>query len=118
MAHYEDITIDQGSDVSIELHLVDVDGSKKDLTGFSAAAKMKINYNSDSADTTTFTTSIAAPASDGILTLGLTNTQTDLLNPRKKYVYDVEVSHNDSDSNTIIERVLQGTVTVTPSVTK
>lgn len=118
MAHYEDITIDQGSDVSLELHLVDTQGDKKNLVGYSAAAKMKVNYNSDSADTVTFDTYIAAPATDGIVVLNLTNAQTDLLNPRKKYVYDVEVSHLDSDSNTIIERVLQGTITVTPSVTK
>lgn len=118
MAHYEDITIDQGSDVSLELHLVDTQGDKKNLVGYSSAAKMKINYNSDSSDTVTFNTYIAAPASDGIVVLTLTNSQTDSLNPRKKYVYDVEVSHQDSDENTIIERVLQGTVTVTPSVTK
>ena len=34
MATYEEITIDQGADVSIELELVETDGSKKDLTGF------------------------------------------------------------------------------------
>jgi len=43
MADYEEITIDQGADVAIELHLVEEDGSKKDLTDYSAAAKMKRN---------------------------------------------------------------------------
>ena len=39
MANYEDFTIDQGADVAIELQLQEQDGSKKDLTGHSAAAK-------------------------------------------------------------------------------
>ena len=45
MAHYEDFTIDQGSDLALQLELVNPDGSTKDLTGFSAAAKMKKNFN-------------------------------------------------------------------------
>jgi hypothetical protein len=35
-----------------------------------------------------------------------------------KYVYDVEMSYQDSDDNTIIERVLEGILNVSPSVTK
>lgn len=118
MADYEEITIDQGADVAIELHLVEQDGSKKDLTDYSAAAKMKRNYNSDSADTVDFTTIIPSPASDGIVVISLTNEQTDALNTRGRYVYDVEISFDDSDGNTIIERVLEGKIKVTPSVTR
>jgi len=117
MAQYEEFTIDQGSDVAIEIHLVDADGSAKNLTGHSAAAKMKKSYNSDSADTISFTATIVVPATDGVLTLALTNTQTDALRAGK-YVYDAEISFQDSSSNTIIERVLEGRIQVTPSVTK
>lgn len=118
MAHYEDLQFDQGTDVAVEIHLVEVDGSVKDLTGYSAAAKMKKNYNSDSADTVDFTTIISSPASNGVVTLSLTNAQTDLLDARRKYFYDVEISFLDSDSNTIIERVLEGKVYINPSVTR
>lgn len=119
MADYEDFTIDQGADVAIELHLQETDGSKKDLTGHSAAAKMKRSYNSvDSDEIIDFTTTISEPVTDGILVLSLTNTQTDALNPRLRYVYDVELSFDDSDGNTIIERILEGKVKVTPSVTR
>jgi len=118
MATYEEITIDQGADVTIELHLVDINGAAKNLTGYSVAAKMKKNYNSDSSDTTTFTTGINSDATTGICTLSLTNTQTDALKAPGKYVYDVEISYVDSDANTIIERVLEGRIQVTPSVTK
>lgn len=119
MAHYEDIIIDQGADVAIELNLVEQDGSKKNLTGYSAAAKLKRNYNStDSADVIDFTSVIADPATDGVLILSLTNSQTDALSSRGRYVYDVEISHLDSNSNTLIERVLQGKISVSPSVTR
>lgn len=118
MADYEELIIDQGADVAIELHLVEEDGSKKDLTDYSAAAKMKRNYNSDSADTVDFTAIIPDPPTEGIVVLSLTNEQTDALNTRGRYVYDVEISFDDSDSNTIIERVLEGKILVTPSVTR
>lgn len=116
MATYEEITIDQGSDVTIQLELVDTAGAVRDLAGYSIAAKMKKNYNSDSADTTEFSSLITQEA-QGIATLTLTNTQTDALKAGR-YVYDVEISFSDSDSNTIVERILEGRIQVTPSVTK
>ena len=117
MAQYEEITIDQGADVSLELKLIDTDGSQKNLTGYSAAAKVKKTYNSDSDQTWDFVTQFPTPRTDGKLVLSLTNTQTDEMKAGR-YVYDVELSYQDSDENTIIERVLEGQITVTPSVTK
>jgi len=115
MAEYEKIDIDQGSDIAIQLELVDQNNNKKDLSNFSAAAKMKRNFNSDSSDTTTFSAAIT-DANDGILTLSLTNAQTSALKVGT-YVYDVEISFEDSASNTIIERVLEGKIRVHPNVT-
>jgi hypothetical protein len=117
MAQYEDIEIDQGADVSVEIHCVSKDGSIKDLTDHSVAAKLKKTYNSDSADTFSFTSIIITPPSDGIVNISLTNTQTDALKAGR-YVYDVELSFQDSDNETIIERVLEGQLHVTPSVTR
>jgi len=117
MAQYEEIEIDQGADVAIELHLVNKDGSAKNLTGYNVNAKMKRTYNSDSDNTHSFFAIVANPADAGVVTLTLTNTETDALKPGR-YVYDVELSFNDSDSNTIIERVLEGHIEVTPSVTR
>jgi len=116
MAQEETLTIDQGSDVAIELHLVNKDGNVRDLNAHTFYMKMKKSYNSDSADTITWST-IVSDADDGIMTASLTNTQTDALKPGK-YVYDIEMAYDDSASNTIIERVLEGRVLVTPSVTK
>ena len=117
MATYEEFTIDQGADVAIQLECVDIQGAKKDLTDYSVAAKMKKNYNSGDSDTTSFTAIVASPPSDGIISLSLTNTQTDALKAGR-YVYDVEISYTDSASATIVERILEGRIQVSPSVTK
>ena len=116
MAQYEEFTIDQGADVAIELHLVDKNDAVKDINGHTVSAKLKKNYNSDSSDTTDFTT-VITNANNGIATLSLTNTQTNALKVGR-YVYDVELSFVDSASATIVERVLEGRIQVTHSVTK
>lgn len=116
MAQYEEITIDQGADASIEMHLTNTDGSAKDLTNHTLSAKLKKNYNSSDSDTTSFTTTVSN-ATGGIATMSLTNTQTDALKAGR-YVYDVELSFQDSDGDTIIERILEGKITITPSVTR
>jgi len=118
MATYEDISIDQGTDTTIRLELVDENGAVKDLTNHLVAAKLKKTYNStDSADIVTFSAQIPTPASDGIINLSLTNAQTDAMKTGR-WVYDCEISFNDSDGNEIIERILEGKATITPSVTK
>lgn len=118
MAQFEEFTIDQGADVAIELELLDNDGSVKDLTGFSASAKAKRSYNADSDNTVTFTTTLTELNRPlGKLVLELTNAQTDAMKAGR-WVYDVEISYQDSDENTIIERVLEGNLEVSRSVTR
>lgn len=116
MAQYEDITVDQGTDFAMELQLGEDDGSIKDLTNHTVSAKIKKTYNSPSNEATIFT-SIIGDAANGIATLSLSNSQTEILKAGR-YVYDVELSFVDSGGNTIIERLLEGKVTVTPSVTR
>ena len=115
MAQYEEFTIDQGADVAIEIHVVDAQNAAKSLSNYAVAAKMKKTYNSD--DSQAFNAVVASPATDGVVTLSLTNEQTNALKPGR-YVYDVEISFNDSAGATIVERILEGKISVTPSVTK
>ena len=117
MAQYEEFTIDQGANVSIQLDLVDQAGAAKSLVGYTVTAYMKKNYADSAGEATQFTSIVATPVSDGIVNLSLTNTQTDALRAGR-YVYDVELSYNDDSDNTIIERILEGRIQVTPSVTK
>lgn len=116
MAEYEKFTIDKGSDIAIQLDLVDASGNPKNLTNYSAAAKMKRNYNSTDSDTLSFSAAINVPETDGILTLSLTNVQTDTLKVGN-YVYDAEISFVDSNGSTVVERILEGKIRVSPSVT-
>jgi hypothetical protein len=116
MATYEDFTIDQGADLALQIELVNPDGSQKDLTGYSVAAKMKKTYRS--AESIDFTAVIPTPSLEGIVTISLTNLQTDVLSTRGRYVYDVEISFVDGDGHTIIERILEGKIKVNPSVTR
>tara|TARA_B100000902_G_scaffold14181_2_gene17182 strand:+ start:3250 stop:3600 length:351 start_codon:yes stop_codon:yes gene_type:complete len=116
MAQYEHFRFDQGSDIAVELHLVDPSGNKKNLTNYSSAATMKRNFNSDSADTQAFAVAINTPTTDGIITMSLTNVETSALK-KGNYVYDVEISYVDSNQATITERILEGKIVVAPSVT-
>ena len=116
MAVYQEFTIDQGSDATIELHLVDKNGAAKNLTGYSIVSRLKKNYSDSAGEATTFT-SVITNTTGGIATLSLTNTQTDALKAGR-HVYDVELSHTDSSTgNTIVERILEGRIQITPSVT-
>lgn len=114
MAQYEEFTIDKGSDIAIEIHLTDENGNPKDLANFSVAAKLKKNFTAVNA--VDFNSVVTTPADEGIINISLTNQQTGELQTGR-YVYDVEISFVDSDQNTIVERVLEGRVQVTPSVT-
>ncbi len=117
---YEDLIINQGTDVAIEIHCDDENGNNKNLANYSASAMMKRSYNDSDGDpnSLSFNAVVASPPADGIVTISLTNTQTDTLLTRGRYVYDVELSFVDSSSNTIIERILEGNIEVSPSVTK
>ena len=67
MAQYEDLIVDQGSDVEIKLELFNPDGSRKILNKynqatntliplFSANGKIKKSFNSKDSDSTSFGT--------------------------------------------------------------
>ena len=114
MAQYEEFTIDQGTDVAIEVHMVDAAGNPKDLTNHTVKAQLKKNYSSTNA--TDFNAIIATPPTDGIATLSLTNVETQALD-KGRYVYDIELSFLDSSNEPVIERVLEGRIQVTPGVT-
>ena len=114
MAHYEEFTIDQRSDVAIELHLVDENGAAKDLTNYAVAASLKRNYNSTTEYK--FTTLISSPSTDGVVVLSLNSSGTDGI-PAGRYIYDTFISFVDSNGDTIREKVLEGRMDVVPNIT-
>jgi|TARA_B100000287_G_scaffold174042_1_gene164183 hypothetical protein len=116
MAQYEELTIDQGSDVSIRLECINTNGTAKDLLNYTAAGKIKKTYNTSDSDATTFATSIVNPSSSGQIELTLTNAQTTALSAGR-HVYDVEISTQDSAGDNVIERIIEGILVVKPNVT-
>ena len=129
MAQYEDLIIDQGSDVEIKLELFNPDGTAKILNRyvevtnsivplFSATGKIKKGFNSTDSNTNSFGTTTLSPTNEEkCVFLSLTNVVTNSMKAGR-YVYDVEISATDSDGNITVERILEGKLTVSPSVTK
>jgi len=110
MAIKANITIDQGTDFEATIDLSDVDGNPYDLTGHLVASQMRKNYASSS-PAATFVTSNNQAA--GQITLSLDRQYTNQLEPGR-YLYDVEIT---SSANTTT-RVVEGTVVVTPGITR
>ena len=103
-------TIEQGTTFSRVLTLQE-NGSAMNLTGYSVASQMRSTHDSSSI-VATFSGSVTN-ASSGQLTLSLTNSQTSAIE-EAIYVYDVEITSGAG----AVTRILQGTVTVTPEVTR
>ena len=83
MAIYSNFTIDQGTTFSADIDVTDADGDILNLTGYTVAGQMRKSYNS-----TTFTAFSASisNATGGVVTIGLSATQTNALKAGR-YVY-------------------------------
>jgi len=112
MAAITNLLIEQGANFSSTITLFNDDDTVFNLTDYTAAGQIRKSYSSSSASAT-FTISFSADRSEGQITLSLTSTQTAAVE-EGRYVYDIEVTSSDS----VVTRVLQGTVTVSPNVTR
>jgi len=103
------ISIDQGSDFSLQL-TVQESGSAKDLTGFSVRGQMRPTI--DSSTLTASFTGTVTDASNGICTISLPYTITTDITVGQ-YAYDVELY-----TASTVQRLLQGTATIKGEVTR
>ena len=110
MAIKANIVIDQGTDFEATIDLTNVNGNPYDLQGHTVASQMRKNYASASPSATFSTVHNDAA---GQITLSLSREHTNQLEPGR-YLYDVEIT---SSGNTCT-RVVEGTVTVTPGMTR
>jgi hypothetical protein len=109
-AAYQNLYLEQGSTYSITIVLDDVYGSNYNLAGFSASSSVRKSYYSANSSFS-FNTAIDLPTSS--LTLSIpANTSSNIAAGR--YVYDTIL--RDGANNVV--RVLEGTVQVSPSVTR
>ena len=109
MATKANLVIDQGATFSTDITLQDVNGDFLQLGGYTANSQIRKWYTTANASAV-FT--VSTNSYSGTLTLSLTANQTsDLTSGR--YVYDVTLS-----SGSVVSRVIEGIVTVTPKVTR
>ena len=115
MAYYEDIEVDQGASAKWEIQCLGPDGEVRDLSNFIARGRLNRSYDADSDEGTDFLVTIDAPPTKGIVVFSLDAMQTHQLD-RRRYVYDVELEIQ-KDSDRVVERILEGKVLVSRSVT-
>lgn len=110
MASVSNFAIDQGSNATVTIYVTESNGTARNLTGYTGRGQLKRSFYSTS--NTTFTISIANPT-EGEVVLSLNADQTANLK-YGRYVYDVELVSNAY----LVERIVEGIVTVYPEVTK
>ena len=110
MASISNIFIDQGATFTTTVTVTDANGDAVSLSGYSVAAQIRKTFLSSSA--TAFTATISN-ASAGEITITLSPTQTAALEAGR-FVYDVLITASGGTKT----RVVEGQVTVNPSVTR
>ena len=116
MAHYEDIEIDQGASAKYQIQLLDINGEKRDLSDYRARGRLNRSHDADSDEGMDFFVNIDAPPENGIINFSLYPHETHQLT-RRRYVYDIEIEYQQDSDITVVERILEGKVLVSRSVT-
>jgi hypothetical protein len=111
MAAIANLTVDQGTSFTSDVTVKDANGNAFDLTGYTANAKMAKGFAS-TRTRTTITTTVAADATTGVVTLSLSSTVSAGLDA-ERYVYDLEITQTSSGN---VTRVIEGIITVRPQV--
>ena len=115
MAHYEDIEIDQGASAKWQILCLGPDGEVRDLSNYRARGSVKRSYEASDSEALDFLVNIEAPPTTGTINFSLNAQQTSQLT-RRRYVFDIEMELAQV-SDTTVERVLEGKVLVSRSVT-
>ena len=110
MAGFAELTLEQGADFTTTVTVNGSDGSPTNLLNYTAAAQMRKSYYSTTANNFTVTVSNAA---NGELTMAMSAANTANLTPGRA-VYDLLIT---SPTN-VKTRVVEGIVTILPSVTR
>lgn len=108
MAQKVNIVIDQGTTFSATYEFTDDNGDPIDFSTYTGAAQMRKSYS-----TSTYYPFTVNLTSAGIATLTMSAANTSVITAGR-YVYDLEVT----DQNSVTSRLVEGIVTVTPQVTR
>ena len=110
-AAYTELFLEQGTDFYTSITLDDVNGDPYDLTGVAAKGQIKKSYYSTN-ETSHFTILINDPPT-GVINMSVPSANTANI-AAGRYVYDTIIR----DINGTTTRVLEGIITVAPSVTR
>lgn len=106
------LVIDQGSDFAVNLSIKE-EGSAKDLTGYFARAQLRSTKTSSTL-AASFTCTVLSPASNGNIKMALPNSVSTGMSAGL-YYYDLEIYNS---GETVVQRLLQGEVTLNQEVTR
>jgi hypothetical protein len=110
MAAYSELFLEQYADFSTYINIDDTQGDAINLAGYSASSQIRKSYYSSTAyDFTVQITDAAA----GEISLSMSSANTANMSPGR-YVYDLNIK----DTNSVVTRVVEGIVVVSPGVTK
>jgi hypothetical protein len=111
MATTYNLAIDQGTDFTSTISVVDSTNTARDLTGYTGKAQLRRSYASTS--NTEFTINIASPATGNVV-ITLSNAKTANLK-YGRYLYDVELTKTADNT---VERIQEGIAVIYPQVTR
>ena len=106
------MTIEQGATFEKTLTIKQANGNPMNLTGYTAAGKIRTKYKSP-ISLIDFAMTFLDPRTDGKLKMSLTAVETAGLEARNNCVYDVEITLNGT-----VQRLIQGQVDIVPEATK
>jgi hypothetical protein len=111
MAKYVSLSIDQGSPFTLQIPLLDAAGQPISASGLSFVAEMRRSYTSTTKYD--FVVAVVNTGSSGVISISMTSAYTAAIKAGQ-YVFDVE---SITGSMPVVRtRVLEGHVTVTPSL--
>ena len=105
------LVIDQGSDFALDL-VIKQAGTALNLTNYSGRAQLRTAHSASSASASFSVT--VTNATEGALKLQLAASTSSSL-AAGQYVYDLEIY---TANNSIVKRIVEGDVTLTPEVTR
>ena len=112
MPVYADLDLHQGDDTTFRLEVLDSNNARKDLTGFSGAAKFKKTYGTSDSDAYSFNVTFPTGVFNGFIDLTLDGTASDDIKAGR-YVYDVRLVSGIGT----VSRLVEGMAMVTAGIT-
>jgi hypothetical protein len=110
MAAYSELFLEQYADFSTFINIDDTQGDAINLVGYSASSQIRKSYYSSTAYN--FVVQITN-AAQGEITLSMNSANTANMSPGR-YVYDLNIK----DRNSVVTRVVEGIVVVSPGSTR